>query len=113
VVTHSKANKREREGTSFLYCQTANIHVESDILTEEKLPISESIEVIEATTIFKSEKWWAAVALVKSFGRKQLAVYLWNKRDNLWKRRQKFVVRNKAQWAQFKEAIERLLPELP
>lgn len=82
-------------------------------LSEEKLPISESLKVAEATTIFKSDKWWAAVVLLESFGRKQLAVYLWNKKGGIWKRRQKFVVRNKAQWAQFKEAIEKLLPQLP
>lgn len=82
-------------------------------MTEEKLPVSESIKVIEAITIFKSDKWWAAVALLESFGRKQLAIYLWNKKDGMWKRRQKFVVRNKAQWSQFKEAIEKLLPKLP
>jgi len=82
-------------------------------LAEEKLPISETIKVIEETTVFKSDKWWAAVVLVESFGRKQLAVYLWNKKGGQWKRRQKFVVRNKAQWSQFKEAIEKLLPHLP
>ena len=84
-----------------------------DHLSEEKLPISESLTMIEARTIFKSDKWWAAVVLMESFGRKQLAIYLWNKKDNQWKRRQKFVVRNKAQWSQYKEAIEDLLPQLP
>ena len=82
-------------------------------MSSEKLPISESLKVIEATTIFKSDKWWAAVVLMESFGRKQLAIYLWNKKEDQWKRRQKFVVRNKAQWSQFKEAIEKLLPQLP
>jgi hypothetical protein len=82
-------------------------------LTEEKLPVSETMKVVEAITIFKSDKWWAAVALVESFGRKQLAVYLWNKKDERWKRRQKFVIRNKAQWLQYKEAIEKLLSYLP
>lgn len=86
--------------------------MEDTFLTEEKLPISESIKVIKAETIFKSDKWWAAVALVESFGRKQVAIYLWNRKDELWKRRQKFVVRSKAQWLQFKEAIEKLLPQL-
>jgi len=56
-------------------------------LTEEKLPVSETMKVIEAINIFKSDKWWAAVALVESFGRKQLAVYLWNKKENQWKSR--------------------------
>ena len=101
-----------------MWCNKINIAQKTitkgcDHLNEEKLPVSETMRVIEAITIFKSDKWWAAVALVESFGRKQLAVYLWNKKEKQWKRRQKFVIRNKAQWSQYREAIEKLLPHLP
>jgi len=82
-------------------------------LSEEKLPISEALKVLEATTLYKTERWWSAVALVESFGRKQIAVYLWNKRDDAWKRRQKFVVHSKNEWAQMKEVIEKLVANLP
>ena len=82
-------------------------------MTEEKLPISESLKVIQGITIYKTDKWWAAVALLESFGKKQVATYLWNKKADEWKRRQKFVIHNKAEWLQIKEAIERLMPELP
>lgn len=80
-------------------------------MTEEKLPISGKLKVLRQITIYKTEKWWSAVALVESFGRKQIAVYLWTKKDR-WKRKQKFVVHNKREWAQIKEAIEKMLPEL-
>lgn len=82
-------------------------------MTEEKFPISESLKVIQGITIYKTDKWWAAVALLESFGRKQIATYLWNKKDDQWKRRQKFVIRKKGEWLQIKEAIERLMPGLP
>ena len=82
-------------------------------MAEEKFPVSESIKVIEGATLYKTDKWWAAVLLVQSFGKKQIATYLWNKKGDEWKRRQKFVVRDKGQWLQIKEEIEKLLPQLP
>jgi len=81
-------------------------------MSEEKFPISERLKVIKGHTLYKTEKWWSAIVLVESFGRKQIAVYLWGKRDGQWKRRQKLVVHNKGEWLQIKEAIEKLLPEI-
>jgi len=81
-------------------------------MSKEILPISEKLKVLEGCTVYKTEKWWSAVALVESFGRKQIAVYLWIKKDDQWKRKQKLVVHNKGEWQQIKEAIEKLLPEL-
>jgi len=83
------------------------------VLAEKKFPVSESIKVLEGTTLFKSDKWWGAVLLVESFGKKQIATYLWNKKGEEWKRRQKFVIRDKGQWLQIKEEIEKLMPQLP
>lgn len=81
-------------------------------MTEEKFPVSESLKVIQGITIYKTDKWWLAVVLVESFGRKQIAAYLWNNKNGVWKRRQKFLVSNKKLWQQISEAIEKLLPEL-
>lgn len=83
------------------------------LLAEKKFPVSETIKVLEGTTLFKTDKWWAAVLLVESFGRKQIATYLWSKKGEEWKRRQKFVIRKKGEWLQIKEEIEKLLPQLP
>lgn len=78
-------------------------------MPEEEFPISEKLKVIEGTTLYKTDKWWSAVLLIESFGRKQIAIYLWNKRDDVWKRRQKFVVNNKEAWAKITEAVEKYL----
>lgn len=82
-------------------------------MSEEKLPISEKLTVIEGVTLYKTEKWWSAIALVDSFGRKQIAMYLWLNKEGKWKRQQKFVIHNKAEWAQVKDIVENLLPGLP
>jgi len=41
----------------------------------EQLPISEKLKVIQSFMIYKTDKWWSAVALIEAFGRKQVAVY--------------------------------------
>jgi len=81
-------------------------------LSEEKLPISERLKIVEGINLFKTDKWWSAAVLIESFGRKQVAVYLWNKKGDQWKRRQKFVIRDKNQWMRTKEAVEKLIPNL-
>ena len=80
---------------------------------EENFPVSETLKIIKGKTIFKSDSWWSAVILLNSFGRKQIATYLWQKNNNnVWKRRQKFVVSNKDNWNKYKDTIDEYLPEI-
>jgi len=81
-------------------------------LPEEKFPVSETLKIIEGTNLYKTDKWWSAVVLVESFGRKEVAVYLWNRKGDQWKRRQKFVIKDKDHWMRIKEIIEKLIPNL-
>ncbi len=81
-------------------------------MIEEKFPVSESLNVIQGITIYKTGKWWLAVVLLETFGRKQIATYLWNNKNGVWKRRQKFMVQNETTWRQITEAVEKLLPKL-
>ena len=78
----------------------------------EKLPLSEFYKVIDYTTIFKSEKWWEAIVIIESFGRRSIAMYLWQKRNDTWKRKHKFQIRNLDEWNRVKAAVERLAPKL-
>ena len=80
---------------------------------EEKLPVSESLKVIQGITLYKTEKWWSAVTLLDAFGRRQIGVYLWIKRGERWKRKNKFIIHNKAEWQQIKRAVEKLFQNLP
>ena len=81
-------------------------------MTEEVFPVSEVIEVIDGKTIFKSDKWWSAVLLVNSFGRREISIYLWLWDKDAWKRMQKFAVRSQADWEKYREAVESFLFEL-
>ncbi len=81
-------------------------------LSEEKFPVSETLKVIEGLNLYKTEKWWCAAVLMEAFGKKQIGVYLWNKKADQWKRRQKFIIHNKDEWVRIKEKVEKLIPNL-
>ncbi|MBS7632625.1 hypothetical protein KEJ15_03245 [Candidatus Bathyarchaeota archaeon] len=84
----------------------------------EKLPISEFYKVVDYVTIFKSQKWWEAVVIFESGGKKSIGLYLWwkkldkEKNQEVWKRKHKFNVRNLEEWNKLKNAIEQLAPKL-
>jgi hypothetical protein len=80
--------------------------------TEEKLPISEFYKVVDYVTIFKSAKWWEAVVVFESYGKRSIGMYLWQKRGEEWKRKHKFNVRNLDEWTKLKTAIEQLTPKI-
>ncbi len=81
-------------------------------LTEKKFPVSETLKVVDGKTLYKNDRWWSAVVALESFGRKQVCIYLWNKKGDEWKRRQKFVVTGQSNWEKLKAAVESLLPYL-
>jgi len=95
-----------------LITQNSQLKILVKLLTEEKLPISEKLSVLKAETLYKTDKWWSAIALVEAFGKKQIATYLWLKKGDEWKRKQKFVVRSKKEWQDVKEVVEKMIEEL-
>ncbi|MFX0069404.1 MAG: hypothetical protein ACFE7A_05595, partial [Promethearchaeota archaeon] len=46
----------------------------------------------EGVTISKSAKWWSAALLIEAYGKRHVALYLWNKNtEGTWKRKQKIL----------------------
>ncbi len=84
-------------------------HVEQ---SSEELPISEVYKAVDHVTIFKSDKWWEAIVLVESFGKRFIAMYMWNFKDGKWKRKHKFHIRREEEWKKVKSSVERFLPRL-
>lgn len=80
--------------------------------TSEKLPISEVYKVVDHITIFKSAKWWEAIVVYEAYGRRSIGVYLWVKKNDVWKRKNKFSVRNLDEWNKVKNAVDQLAPKL-
>jgi len=50
--------------------------------------------------------------LVESWGNKRLCMYLWQKSDNGWKRKQKYTIHSQERWQLISEAVEKLIGEL-
>ncbi|MEM3521136.1 MAG: hypothetical protein QXG85_06040, partial [Thermoproteota archaeon] len=81
-------------------------------MSREKLPVSERLKVLDNVTLYKTGKWWSAIALVESFGRRQIAMYLWLNKEGKWKRNQKYIIHNESEWNKVKEAVEKFISEL-
>ncbi len=80
--------------------------------SDEKIPISETYKVMDFVTIFKTSKWWEAVVLYESVGKRSIGFYLWVKRKDEWKRKNKFSFRNPDEWNKLKNAADQLAPKL-
>jgi hypothetical protein len=80
--------------------------------TEEKLPISDFYRVVDSVTIFKNQKWWEAVVAFEAYGKVSIGMYLWQKKQDVWKRKHKFNIRNLEEWNKLKNAVEQLAPKL-
>lgn len=75
-------------------------------------PVHEDLDVQDGKTIYKSDDWWKAVVLYEGFRGPEIGVYLWQDRDDDWRRKQKYVIKSKDDWEQDKEVIEKFVTEL-
>jgi len=80
--------------------------------TEEKLPCDEVITVSEQRTIYKTAKWWKAVILGESFGKRFVAVYLWQNKNGEWKQKHKLKINGKDDWEKTKPVVDELVLKL-
>jgi hypothetical protein len=78
----------------------------------ELLPLSSFYKVVDSITIFKSKKWWEAIVIIESYGRRSIAMYLWQNANGKWKRKHKFQIRNQQEWENVKNAVDKLAPKL-
>jgi len=80
--------------------------------TTEKLSISEVYNVLDYVTIFKSNKWWEAVATFEAYGKRSIAMYMWQFKDGRWKRKHKFQIKSVDEWNKVRNSVEKFLPRL-
>jgi len=86
--------------------------MEKRIRDEEKVPIIAPLKVLGQKTINKRFGWWSAVVMVESWGRKQVCLYLWQKKGDRWARKQKFAIHNQEDWGLISDAVEGMISEL-
>ncbi|MDP8230901.1 MAG: hypothetical protein P9L93_07355 [Candidatus Gorgyraea atricola] len=85
---------------------------EAKARAEEKLPIGPPLKVLDYRTISKGFGWWSAVVLIESWGNKRLCLYLWQKSDTGWKRKQKYTIHSQERWRLILGSIEELIGDL-
>ena len=74
---------------------------------EEPFPVRETVKVLDGVTINKSINLWSTALTVESYGRKQLALYLWYRdSDGKWKTKEKFIIPSKEAWEKMKKALD-------
>ncbi|MCW4010215.1 MAG: aminopeptidase [Candidatus Bathyarchaeota archaeon] len=79
---------------------------------EEKLPISNFYKVVDYVTIFKTDLWWEAIVVFEAYDRRHMGMYLWQKRNGAWKRKNKFAFRSLDEWNKLKDAVDQLASKL-
>jgi hypothetical protein len=87
-----------------------------DGIDDKKLPMSDYLTASDFETIYKEDGWWKAVVSVIQKGDYELdtpevVVYVWNKQDGDWHRRQKYSIKNHNDWKEEKETIEEVYDE--
>lgn len=80
---------------------------------DEPVPLVSPLRPLESKTISKGFGWWAAVVLFEGWGRKQIGLYLWQRKGDRWARKQKFTIHTQEQWSHISEAVESIVAELP
>jgi len=78
----------------------------------EEYPVHKSIRVLKGETVYKTSKWWQACILSESFGRKTVAIYLWQRKDGGWRRVHKLTIGNRQTWNRIKQIVDKLILEL-
>lgn len=80
------------------------------------VPVHDSLEVLDATDLYRTGEWWKAVVTVSfenSSDRSETAVYLWHKDGEDWTRKNKYVIKTPEAWATDREIIDRYIRSEP
>lgn len=82
------------------------------IATDGGLPVNDELTVRKHETLYKSAKWWKAVAVTEGFNQTQVSVYLWKWDDDGWTRKQKLKITDADEWKRISETVASFLGEL-
>ena len=82
----------------------------------DEFPVHDSLVVLDGNTIYRTDNWFKAAVLYRYDGNEydstELAIYLWHRKGQEWKRKQKYVVKTIEGWEADKASLERFLPAL-
>jgi hypothetical protein len=89
------------------------LFADDDIYSSETdFPTSDYYNVASGKTVFKEDDWWKAIVRIDQKGdyeTEEVVVYLWQKQDGDWRRRQKYTLKSAEKWQEEATAIESVL----
>ncbi|WP_222913467.1 hypothetical protein [Natrinema sp. SYSU A 869] len=84
--------------------------------TNTDVPVHDSLQVLEATSLYRTDEWWKAVVTYQfdtNSDANETAVYLWHRDDDSWTRKNKYVVKTAEAWATDREIIDQYIRSDP
>jgi len=79
---------------------------------DETFPTSDYYTLTGGETVFHNEEWWKAIVNVGMKGdyeADEVMIYLWQKREGDWRRRQKSTIKSENAWAELSTAVDAVL----
>jgi hypothetical protein len=77
-----------------------------------EFPVSDYYSVAGGETVIKDNGWWKAVVEIDQKGdyeTREVVVYLWQRQDESWRRRQKFTIKGDERWEKEASVFESVL----
>lgn len=89
-------------------------HGSPDPVSDSEFPVSDYYSLSAGETIFQSDGWWKAIVKLDQKGdyeTEEVIIYLWQKQDGDWRRRQKYTIKDPESWQEEAECIEAVIEE--
>lgn len=86
-----------------------------DMGSPPELPVSDYYSLAAGETILKTEDWWKAIVVIDQKGNWEtfeVIIYLWQKSEGKWRRRQKYAIKDEADWLDDRDAVNALLRDV-
>lgn len=88
------------------------LHQEFDRSVGDEYPVSDYYSVAAGTTVSKENGWWKAILNVTqkgSYETDEVMIYLWQRVDGTWRRRQKYTVKSAEDWERDRQIIDSMM----
>ncbi|WP_211313501.1 hypothetical protein [Halarchaeum salinum] len=82
------------------------------VASQDAFPVSDYYRLARGETVFKTDDWWKAIVAIDqkgSYDTYEVIIYLWQRVDDDWRRRQKYAVKNLDDWSGDQDAVDALL----
>ncbi|MGB9966164.1 hypothetical protein [Halobacterium hubeiense] len=76
--------------------------------------VSDYYNVNQGESVFETEDWWKAIVEIDQkgeFDTHEVIIYLWQRVDGDWRRRQKYAIKNLDDWNDERDAVDDLLDD--